>query len=86
MVLYSTVLKLPTKNKSHSGDRGLEIPGKSDIMNYCEDIFISASAAHGGFDRLTGGTAYTVRYAMKQGVPVFNTSSRDVRQLALKRE
>ncbi|MER2183218.1 MAG: hypothetical protein ABTA22_06785 [Clostridia bacterium] len=39
-----------------------------------------------GFDRLTGGTAYTVRYAMKQGVPVFNTGSWDVLQLALKRE
>jgi len=51
-------------------------------MNYCEDIFISASAAHGDS---TGGTAYTVRYAMKQGVPVFNTSSWDV-QLASKRE
>lgn len=34
--------------------------------------------------RLTGGTAYTVRYAMKQGVPVFNTSSWDVRQLGSK--
>ena len=34
--------------------------------------------------RLTGGTAYTIRYAMKQGVPVFNTSSWDVRQLGSK--
>lgn len=34
--------------------------------------------------RLTGGTAYTVRYAMKQGVPVFDTSSWDVRQLGSK--
>ena len=34
--------------------------------------------------RLTGGTAYTVRYAMKQGILVFNTSSWDLRQLASK--
>ena len=34
--------------------------------------------------RLTGGTAYTVRYARQQGVPVFNTSSWDLRQLGSK--
>lgn len=34
--------------------------------------------------RLTGGTAYTVRYAMKQGIPVYNTSSWDLRQLQMK--
>ena len=32
--------------------------------------------------RETGGTAYTVRYAMEQGIPVLNTSSWDLRQLA----
>jgi len=34
--------------------------------------------------RQTGGTAYTVRYAMKQGIPVHNTSSWDLRQLQTK--
>ena len=34
--------------------------------------------------RMTGGTAYTVRYARQKGVPVFNTSSWDLRQLASK--
>ena len=32
--------------------------------------------------RLTGGTAYTVRYAMSRGIPVYNCSSWDLRQLA----
>ena len=31
--------------------------------------------------RRTGGTAYTVRYAVKQGIPVMNASSWDLRQL-----
>ena len=31
--------------------------------------------------RAAGGTAYTVRYALGKGIPVFNTSSWDVRQL-----
>ena len=31
--------------------------------------------------RTTGGTAYTVRYARKQGIPVMNSSSWDLRQL-----
>ena len=29
----------------------------------------------------TGGTVYTVRYAIKKGIPVFNASSWDLRQL-----
>lgn len=32
-------------------------------------------------NRTTGGTAYTVRYALKNDVPVFNASSWDLRQL-----
>ena len=36
--------------------------------------------------RETGGTAYTVRYAMEQGIPVLNTSSWDLRQLAGKQK
>ena len=31
--------------------------------------------------RMTGGAAYTVRYAMAQGIPVYNTSSWDLRRL-----
>ena len=31
--------------------------------------------------RLTGGTADAVRYAMSRGIPVYNTSSWDLRQL-----
>ena len=31
--------------------------------------------------RITGGTAYTVKYAMEHGIPVHNTSSFDVRQV-----
>ena len=31
--------------------------------------------------RTTGGTAYTVRYARKQGIPVMNSSSWDLREL-----
>ncbi len=31
--------------------------------------------------RRSGGTAYTVRYAMGKGIPVYNTSSWDIRQL-----
>jgi len=30
---------------------------------------------------MNGGTAYTVRYAMKQKVPVYNLSTWDIRQL-----
>ena len=31
--------------------------------------------------RAAGGTAYTVKYALEHGLPVYNTSSFDVRQL-----
>ena len=31
--------------------------------------------------KMNGGTAYTVRYAMKQKVPVYNLSTWDIRQL-----
>ena len=31
--------------------------------------------------RLTGGTAYTVRYAISKGIPVFNCSSWNLEQL-----
>ena len=33
--------------------------------------------------RLTGGTAYTVRYAMSKGIPVYNCSSWNLGQLGL---
>ena len=36
--------------------------------------------------RLTGGTAYTVRYALGKGIPVLNCSSWDVQQLAPKKK
>ncbi len=35
-------------------------------------------------NRLTGGTAYTVRYALQQGLKVYNASSWDLRQLGVK--
>ena len=35
-------------------------------------------------NRRTGGTAYTVRYALEQGLEVHNASSWDIRQLAPK--
>ena len=35
-------------------------------------------------NRTTGGTAYTVRYALKNEVPVYNASSWDLRQLGVK--
>ncbi len=35
-------------------------------------------------NRMTGGTAYTVRYAMSKGVKVFNAGSWDLRQLGQK--
>lgn len=47
-------------------DRKL-VDGSAYCISYCR--------------RTTGGTAYTVRYAMKQGIPVMNASSWDLRQL-----
>ncbi len=35
-------------------------------------------------NRRSGGTAYTVRYAMKQGLKVYNASSWDLKQLGVK--
>ncbi len=35
--------------------------------------------------RLTGGTAYTVRYAISRGIPVYNCSSWDLEQLNVSR-
>lgn len=43
------------------------VDGSGHCISYCH--------------RMTGGTAYTVRYAMKQGLRVFNASSWDLRQL-----
>ena len=47
-------------------DRKL-VDGSAYCISYCH--------------RTTGGTAYTVRYAMKKGIPVYNASSWDLRQL-----
>ena len=47
-------------------DRKL-VDGSACCISYCH--------------RTTGGTAYTVRYAMKKGIPVYNASSWDLRQL-----
>ena len=52
-------------------DRKL-VDGSAYCISYCH--------------RETGGTAYTVRYAMEQGIPVLNTSSWDLRQLAGKQK
>lgn len=48
-------------------DRKL-VDGSAYCISYCH--------------RLTGGTAYTVRYAMQQGVRVLNACSWDLRQMA----
>ncbi len=47
-------------------DRKL-VDGSGYVISYCH--------------RVTGGTAYTVRYALEQGIPVMNASSWDLRQL-----
>ena len=56
--------------ENHSGvfyerDRKL-VDGSGVVISYCH--------------RVTGGTAYTVRYAMEQGIPVMNASSWDLKQ------
>ena len=50
----------------HERDRKL-VDGSGHVICYCR--------------RVTGGTAYTVRYAMEKGIPVMNASSWDLRQL-----
>lgn len=56
---------------------------------YCKDVYLIRDRKlvdESGYcisycNRRTGGTAYTVRYAMKQGLQVFNASSWDLNQL-----
>lgn len=56
---------------------------------YTKDVFLIRDrhlVDHSGYcisycTRRSGGTAYTVRYAFKQGIEVHNASSWDVRQL-----
>ena len=58
----------------------------------CKDVFLIRDRAlvdGSGYcvsycNRRSGGTAYTVRYAMKSGVQVFNASSWDLHQLGVK--
>lgn len=56
---------------------------------YCKDVYLIRDRKlvdESGYcisycNRRTGGTAYTVRYAMKQGLQVFNASSWDLSQI-----
>ena len=74
-----------------------EIMRRSDkvtyfMESYCKDVYLiryRKLVDESGYcisycNRLTGGTAYTVRYAMKQGLQVYNASSWDLRQLGVK--
>ncbi len=71
-----------------------EIMHRSDKVTfvrdaYCKDVYLIRDRKlvdESGYcicycNRRTGGTAYTVRYAMKKGLQVFNASSWDLSQL-----
>ena len=57
--------------------------------SYCQDVYLIRNRKlvdGSGYcisycNRRTGGTAYAVRYAMKQGLKVLNASSWDLKQL-----
>ena len=57
--------------------------------SYCRDVYLFRDQKlvdESGYcisycNRRTGGTAYTVRYALKKGLQVFNASSWDLNQL-----
>lgn len=68
-----------------------EIMRRSDKVTfirdaYCQDVYLIRDRKlvdESGYcisysNRRTGGTAYTVRYAMKKGLQVFNASSWDL--------
>lgn len=74
-----------------------EIMRRSDKVTfvrdaYCKDVYLIRDRKlvdESGYcisycNRRTGGTAYTVRYAMKKGLQVFNASSWDLGQLGTK--
>ena len=74
-----------------------EIMNRSDKVTfvrdtYCKDVYLIRDRKmvdESGYcisycNRRTGGTAYTVRYAMKKGLQVFNASSWDLSQLGIK--
>ena len=71
-----------------------EIMRRSDKVTFvrdawCKDVYLirdrklvdESAYCISYCNRRTGGTAYTVRYAMKKGVPVYNASSWDINQL-----
>ncbi len=59
---------------------------------YCKDVYLIRDRKlvdESGYcinycNRRTGGTAYTVRYAMRKGLQVFNASLWDLSQLGAK--
>ena len=92
-----SVLPFPEWREKWNEDeirRQNEIMRRSDKVtyvrdSYCKDVYLIRDRKlvdESGYcisycNRTTGGTAYTVRYAMKKGLQVFNASSWDLSQL-----
>ena len=56
-------------------------PSKEAYLVRDRHLVDCSSACISYCNRATGGTAYTVRYALQQGIPVLNSSSFDVHRL-----